>query len=74
MSVALGGSTFFPYVCAMYTCKCGRRAVKHGADCGSVPSGWETLPAEGHGERGPVCEACRATLRDAGSEAPRTAR
>jgi hypothetical protein len=74
MSVALGGSTFFPYVCAVYTCECGRRAVKHGADCGSVPSGWETLPAKAHGERGHVCEACRASSAGAGREAPRPAR
>jgi hypothetical protein len=53
MSVAQGGSIFVPYVCALYTCECGRRGVSHGVRSGSPPKGWETWTAERH-----VCDVC----------------
>jgi hypothetical protein len=53
MSVAQGTSIFVPYVCALYTCKCGRRALRHGSHCGSPPTGWESRRA---GEQ--VCDVC----------------
>ena len=52
MTVTQGTSFLAPYVCALYTCKCGRRGVTHGAHSGAPPKGWET-----HGEQH-VCEVC----------------
>jgi len=31
----------YPYVSALYTCPCGRHAVRHAAEAGSPPPGWE---------------------------------
>jgi hypothetical protein len=55
MSVAQGTSIFVPYVCAIYTCRCGRRAVRHGSESGSPPRDWESWPAGEH-----ICDVCCA--------------
>lgn len=57
MSVAEGGSIFVPYVCAVYTCECGRRGTSHGAQSGSPPKGWESWTAHRH-----VCDVCLETI------------
>jgi hypothetical protein len=53
MTVVHGDSIFAPYVCAVYTCKCGRRAIRHGSSCGNVPRGWKAAQGRAH-----LCEAC----------------
>jgi dipeptidyl aminopeptidase/acylaminoacyl peptidase len=47
-----------PYVCALYTCECGRRAIRHGLSCGAPPPSWQERPAGRH-----VCDSC-ARQRD----------
>jgi hypothetical protein len=58
MTVAHGQSIFVPYVCAIYTCECGRRAIRHGVRCGSPPKGWHERISGRH-----LCESC-AKRRD----------
>lgn len=31
----------YPYVSAIYTCPCGKHAVRHAGEAGSPPPGWE---------------------------------
>jgi hypothetical protein len=31
----------YPFVSAIYTCRCGRHAVRHAAEAGTLPPGWE---------------------------------
>jgi hypothetical protein len=57
MSVVLGTSGVYPYVCGVYTCRCGRRAVRHGRDAAELPPGWIEL-RDPDGTETPVCETC----------------
>jgi hypothetical protein len=52
MSVGYGVSIFAPYVCGVYTCRCGKRSIQHGRQAGSPPAGWEEHAGE------PVCKKC----------------
>jgi hypothetical protein len=52
MSVDYGVSIFVPYVCGVYTCRCGRRSIQHGQEAGSPPAGWKEH--SGH----PICKKC----------------
>lgn len=56
MSVAQASADTFPYVCAVYVCRCGRRATSHGADAGRLPREWLLRGRVGHRE--PVCPDC----------------
>jgi hypothetical protein len=63
MSVVYGSSIFAPYVCAVYTCRCGRRELRHGLHAGSAPDGWKEHA--GH----PICKKCAEYV--AAKRAPR---
>jgi len=63
MSVTLGSSAVYPYVCGVYTCRCGRRAVRHGRNAAELPAGWIEIDDQGDAET-PVCNTCAEKLRD----------
>lgn len=35
----------YPYVCALYRCRCGATTVRHGPEAGAPPTGWLEDPA-----------------------------
>ncbi len=57
MSLTLGSSDVYPYVCGVYTCRCGRRAVRHGRNAAELPAGWVQL-GDQDGTETPVCKTC----------------
>jgi hypothetical protein len=44
----------YPYVCAVYRCRCGGSATQHGDEAGRLPPGWETS----EGDRDAMCPGC----------------
>jgi hypothetical protein len=44
---------FVPFVCVVYTCRCGRRSIQHGLHAGETPSGWTE-----HEGDDPICKKC----------------
>jgi hypothetical protein len=52
MSVGYGVSIFVPYVCGVYTCRCGKRSIQHGLQAGSPPPGWKEHAGD------PICKKC----------------
>jgi hypothetical protein len=56
----------YPYVSAIYTCPCGKHAVRHAAEAGSPPPEWEKEHPTADAEY--ICPECarhRAARGDA---------
>ena len=62
MSFTLGASDVYPYVCGIYTCRCGRRAVRHGRGAAELPAGWVEQPGA-ESDTAHVCKACAEKQR-----------
>ena len=59
MAFVLGSSSFYPCLCGVFTCSCGRRARAYGRLAAVLPAGWiERRRPDGEPEH--VCETCRA--------------
>ena len=55
MTLVVATSGVFPYVCGIWTCRCGRKAERHGRLAAVLPPGW----VEGHeGEPEHICGVC----------------
>jgi hypothetical protein len=67
MSFVLGSSDVFPYVCGVYTCRCGRRSVRHGRGAAELPQGWVEHAGEDD-ETMPICPSCAARARAAAAD------
>ena len=48
----------YPYVCAVYTCACGAKMVRHGDEAAVVPPHWEVSGSVD--EPLAVCPVCAA--------------
>jgi ribosomal protein L37AE/L43A len=46
----------YPFVSALYTCPCGRHAVRHATEAGTLPEQWEEHTAKDHSEY--ICPEC----------------
>jgi len=57
----------YPYVSAIYTCRCGTHAVRHSGEAGSPPPGWEEHVVEDAEQV--ICPDC-AQRRAAGQSPP----
>jgi hypothetical protein len=57
----------YPYLSAIYTCPCGRHAVRHAAEAGSPPPDWEEHVINDSEHF--ICAEC-ARRREAGRGAP----
>jgi hypothetical protein len=47
----------YPYVCAVYTCRCGATTMQHGEQAAIVPAGWrlESVVGEASNVACPRC-------------------
>jgi hypothetical protein len=47
MTLAYGTPEALPYVCALYTCRCGRSAELHGRHVAGAPRDWVVVAGDG---------------------------
>jgi hypothetical protein len=47
----------YPFVSALYTCPCGRHAVRHATEAGTPPDTWKEHTAEDQSEQY-ICPEC----------------
>jgi hypothetical protein len=53
----------YPYVCAVYTCRCGATTMQHGEQAAIVPAGWR-LEGVVDEESNVACPRCAESARD----------
>jgi hypothetical protein len=49
----------YPYLCAVYRCRCGAVEVRHGDEAAVPPTGWR-VDSDDEGEPDAVCAHCVA--------------
>jgi len=68
----------YPYLCAVYRCRCGGTATRHGDEAGAPPPGWRIHAGVNGESDDAVCPGCleRAAAADAdpADRAPRETR
>jgi hypothetical protein len=52
----------YPYVCAVYTCRCGAATTQHGEQAAIVPAGWRLEGLAGD-ETHVACPRCAEPAR-----------
>ena len=58
----------FPYVCAVYRCRCGQVATRHGEEAATAPSGWHTVGPPAGEDEVVLCPACAARSGGVGTQ------
>jgi len=58
----------YPYLCAVYRCRCGATVTRHGDEAGAPPPGWHVHVAEPGESDETVCPECAARDEAAGEE------
>ncbi len=58
----------YPYLCAVYRCRCGATVTRHGDEAGAPPPGWHVHAAEAGESAECVCAHCVDQAAAAGSE------
>ena len=58
----------YPYLCAVYRCRCGASVTRHGDEAGAPPPGWHVHAAEAGEIDDVVCPGCAERAEAAGSE------
>ena len=53
----------YPYVCAVYTCRCGATTTQHGDQAAMVPAGWRLQDDAGE-ETHVACPLCAERERE----------
>ena len=48
----------YPYLCAVYRCRCGATVTRHGDEAGAPPPGWHVDVAEAGESAECVCAHC----------------
>jgi hypothetical protein len=48
----------YPYLCAVYRCRCGASVTRHGDEAGAPPPGWQVHAAEAGESDDVVCPEC----------------
>ena len=56
----------YPYLCAVYRCRCGATVTRHGDEAGAPPPGWHVHAAEAGEVDDVLCPGCAA--RDEAAE------
>ncbi len=58
----------YPYLCAVYRCRCGAAVTRHGDEAGAPPPGWQVHASEPGESDDCVCPECVARLEAARDE------
>ena len=52
----------YPYLCALYRCRCGAVMTRHGDEAGAPPPGWHVHAVEPGASDEAVCPECVARV------------
>jgi hypothetical protein len=59
----------YPYLCAVYRCRCGATVTRHGDEAGAPPPGWHVQASEPGESDDAVCAECVARAEAGGGSA-----
>jgi hypothetical protein len=62
----------YPYLCAVYRCRCGATVTRHGDEAGAPPPGWHVQASEPGESDDAVCPECVARAETAATERGQT--
>jgi hypothetical protein len=62
----------YPYLCAVYRCRCGATVTRHGDEAGAPPPGWHVQASEPGESDDAVCPECVARAETAAVERGQT--
>jgi hypothetical protein len=59
----------YPYLCAVYRCRCGGTVTRHGDEAGAPPPGWQVHAGEDGESDDVLCPGCAARAEATAAEA-----